>query len=198
VDDVAARAGDGRSARRDRNRDAVLDAVIALFSEDVNPSPEEVARRSGLSPRSVYRYFEDHDGLVRAAIARQVERALPLFQVDSLGEGPLDERISAIVAARLRLHDAVADTARAARHRAERTGPLAEQVRTGRTAMGEQVARQFTPELGALPTNEARQKLAVADVLMQFESLDYLRRDRELSMEDARRSLVDALTSLFR
>ena len=48
---------DGRLARRDRNRAAVLDATIALFSEgDLDPAPELVAKRADISPRSVYRY----------------------------------------------------------------------------------------------------------------------------------------------
>ena len=190
--------GDGRSARRDRNRDAVLDAVIELFSEDVNPSPEEVAVRSGLSPRSVYRYFEDHDGLVRSAIARQLERAIPLFQIARLGEGPLEGRVAAIVDSRVQLHDAVGDTARAARHRAERTGPLADQVRTGRAAMDDQVARQFAPELSALEPALAEQRRDALSLVLQFESLDYLRRDRGLSLEATRETLAGAVGALVR
>ena len=51
--------GDGRLARRDRNRIAVLDAAIELFAEGVlDPTPDDVATRAGISARSVYRYFE--------------------------------------------------------------------------------------------------------------------------------------------
>ena len=72
---------DGRSAIRDRNREAVLDAVLDLFSEDnLSPGPEEVALRVGLSVRSVYRYFDDHDTLTRAAIARNIERRAPYYR----------------------------------------------------------------------------------------------------------------------
>ena len=42
-------AVDGRSAIRDRNRNAVLDAVLDLFSEgNLSPGPDEVAVRAGL------------------------------------------------------------------------------------------------------------------------------------------------------
>ena len=95
---------DGRSAIRDRNRDAVLDAVLDLFSEDnLSPGPDEVALRAGLSVRSVYRYFEDHDALSRAAIDRQLERLAPLLLIAAIGEGPLDGRITRFVEARIRL-----------------------------------------------------------------------------------------------
>ena len=40
---------DGRLARRDRNRAAVLDAMLALFTEgDLDPAPEQVATRAGM------------------------------------------------------------------------------------------------------------------------------------------------------
>src|SRR5437764_99636 len=68
---------DGRAARRDRGREAVLDAVIALFEEGhVRPTPEAVAERSGVSVRSVYRYYEDRDDLIRADTHRLVATTL--------------------------------------------------------------------------------------------------------------------------
>ncbi|MEY2436739.1 MAG: hypothetical protein QOF97_1575, partial [Acidimicrobiaceae bacterium] len=36
--------------------------MIELFTEgDFDPNPDVVAQRVGVSARSVYRYFEDHD-----------------------------------------------------------------------------------------------------------------------------------------
>jgi len=44
-------APDGRTARRDRNRLAVLDAVIELFAEgDLDPDPEAVAAGAACHP----------------------------------------------------------------------------------------------------------------------------------------------------
>src|SRR3954451_2341772 len=105
----------GRTARRDRNKDAVLDAVLELFTDgSLMPGPAEVADRSGVSLRSVYRYFDDMDALVRAAIARNLVRMEPLFALPDPGVGPLDSRIARIVQARLALHEAAAPVARAA------------------------------------------------------------------------------------
>jgi AcrR family transcriptional regulator len=89
---------DGRTARRDRNSEAVLDAVRELFIEgNYTPTAEAVAARSGVSLRSVYRYFEDTEALFRAAIARRVAQAEPLFVFPDLGEGELDDRIARLV-----------------------------------------------------------------------------------------------------
>src|SRR3546814_2134204 len=65
---------DGRSLRRDRNRMAVIDAVLALYdSGNLAPSSDDIAERAGTSVRSVFRYFDDVDDMLRAAIGRRSE-----------------------------------------------------------------------------------------------------------------------------
>ena len=60
---------DGRRASRERNRDAVVDALLDLYREgNLSPGADAVAERSGLSRRSLFRYFDDLDDLCRAAI----------------------------------------------------------------------------------------------------------------------------------
>src|SRR5262245_20448107 len=89
---------DGRSARRGRNSDAVLDTVHEMFVEgNFSPSVEDVAARSGVSLRSVYRYFEDTEALLHLAIERRITLVGELYGLDDLGEGPLDERVEALV-----------------------------------------------------------------------------------------------------
>jgi AcrR family transcriptional regulator len=189
---------DGRTARRDRNRLAVLDAMIALFAEDVEPSPEAVALRSGLSPRSVYRYFEDRDELVRAAIERQVELVMPLFLIHSLGKGSLDERIERFVHARLRLWSAVADASRAAHHSARRNVIMQERVATTQTALREQVGAQFAHEFDALAPSERDKVRVTVDTLTQFETIDYFRQALGLDLVATSAILIDALQRLLR
>ena len=44
--DLTSEAGDGRRARRDRNRDAVVDALLELYHEGrLDPSSDEIATR---------------------------------------------------------------------------------------------------------------------------------------------------------
>ena len=74
-------SADGRVARRQRNVDAVLDVVIEMFAEDsLFPSMEQVAQRSGLSLRSLYRYFADPEALHEAAVRHHRERIEPIAQ----------------------------------------------------------------------------------------------------------------------
>lgn len=190
---------DGRTARRDRNRDAVLDAAIDLFREDATfPGPAQVAERSGVSRRSVQRYFDDMDALLRAAMARHLERMRPLFEVDGLGEGPLDARVERLVEARLRLYDAVAPMARAAVARARTNARIRERIAETRQRLLEQVEAMFAPELAALPAARRREVAAAVDVLLGLEALERLVHDRALPRAAVRRTLVGAVTAVVR
>jgi AcrR family transcriptional regulator len=185
-------------ARRDRNRIAVLDAVIELFAEGrLDPGPDEVAERVGLSPRSVYRYFQDREALLRAAIDRQLEQVWPLYLIHAIGEGPLDDRIDRFVTSRLRLYDAISATSRAARLRGIKNEIVREQVELTRRALLEQVEKHFAPELGALDVPQRRATTAALDTLCQFESLDHYRINRRFSQKETRAMLVNSLTVLL-
>lgn len=198
TDPVTEPVVDGRVARRETNRNAVLDAVIELFSEDnLEPAPEEVARRSGVSPRSVYRYYEDREALLRAAIDRRLEAVRPLLVIHRIGEGSFDERLDEFVDARLRLYREVAATARASRLMA-RTNPIVrEQVELTRRVLREQLDKQFAPELRAFEAPVRRARVAAADVLCQLEALDHLSLHRGLSPADTRRALAEGLRALL-
>jgi len=191
-------AADGRTARRDRNRDAVLDAVLDLFADGaITPAPAEVAARSGVSLRSVYRYFDDMDALVRAAIARNLARMGPYFELADPGHGSLDERVERTVAARLRLYDGIAPMARAAVARAPQNPIIAERLAETRLSLRRQVEEMFAPELTALDAGEAREVVAAVDVLLELDSLDHLRRHRRMAAAEAQGVLVRAVTSLL-
>lgn len=189
---------DGRTARRDRNRDAVLDAVIELFTEgQVGLAAADVAARSGVSLRSVYRYFDDLDALARAAIARQMERFAPLAELCDPGIGSLKDRIDRTVSGRMRLYEAIGPTRRAALQRAPANPIIADQLERTRALLLAQVEAMFAPELGALPAAERRDLAAAIDVLLGFEAFEQLRRARGLSQAETRRVVDSALTRLL-
>lgn len=189
---------DGRTARRERNRTAVLDAVLELFGEDAtNPTPDEVAERSGISLRSVYRYFDDREGLLRSAMEHHFLRIEPLFALDVAPTDPLDRRITALVAQRNRLYDAAAPVFRAAIARSGSSPLIDERVRNRRALLARQVQELFAPELAALGERGAELE-AVVDVLTEFESIDHLRRFRGLDEAAAGAILVRTLHALLR
>lgn len=193
---------DGRTARRDRNRLAVLDAVLELFSEgDLTPPPEAIALRSGVSLRSVYRYMSDVDDLAHAAIDRHLERVGPLFAFEAIGEGPFHQRVAAFVTARLRLHEAVAPVARAALARTRmRLAPASDiigaSLNARRGLLRVQLSRHFAAELSTFG-READAILAAADALTQIETIDWYLVDGGYTLDQTRDALVTGLHRLL-
>lgn len=189
---------DGRNARRDRNRLSVLDTVLALFREgNLRPRPEEVAERSGVSLRSVYRYYSDPSELLRSAIARHLEAVVPLLHLHAIGQGAFEDRLEGFIDHRLRLYDAIGPTARASRLAAASNDAIAEQCRRRQETLRGQVAAQFAPELDRLPPRRRRALTGAADALTQLETLDYFRLDEGLSGRETREHLVVALRQIL-
>jgi AcrR family transcriptional regulator len=193
---------DGRTARKDRNMVAVLDAVLELFIKgDLIPSPEAIAERSGVSLRSVYRYLAASKDLVHAAIERHLERVGPLFALDAVGEGPFATRVEDFVAARLRLYRAIAPMARAAQARTRmRATPASEIIKASLNArrgmLRVQLSRHFATELATFgPRAEAI--LAAADALTQIETIDWYLVDGGYTLTETRDALATGLDRLL-
>ena len=166
---------DGRTARRQRNKDAVLDALIELANEGNDEPPIEViAERAGVSYRSVYRYFDDRTDLMLSAIARVMGDLWPIFDVEHLGEGPLDARIDRLISVRLDAYRRLAPLTRSAVHRRANEPAVADGYDRVREYLREQLATQFQPELATMPPTERKLVLAALDAMFQFEALDYL------------------------
>lgn len=170
---------DGRTARRYRNKAAVLDAVVQLFSEDnLTPGVHQVAERSGVSLRSVYRYFEDVDELVAAAIDRHVANADTRFDMPGLGVGPTAERIPRFAAHRVSFFTSVRAVYRASTVRAADHPQLAQSIADRRARLERQTTQMFAPELGEMVSPRAEVVCATLDTLAQFDALEYQYRSR--------------------
>src|SRR5438105_5049795 len=105
---------DGRRARRHRSRDLAVDALLDLLTEGVTrPTAQQVAERSGVSLRSIFRIFDDVDTLHTEAAARQLERTRHLF-VEVPATGTTAARITTVVELHDRLFRSVAPVRRAA------------------------------------------------------------------------------------
>ncbi|MCP3912630.1 MAG: TetR/AcrR family transcriptional regulator [Actinomycetia bacterium] len=191
-------APDGRVARRQRNIDAVLDVVLEMFTEEAMfPSIEQAATRSGLSLRSVYRYFSDPSELVGAAIERHRERTQQFAHIRSIGEGPLVKRVDVFVAMRLGLYEAVGAAYRATVHNAVSASRPAQELARNRDDFGRQFELQFAPELDGRAPGERQALLAAGDVLTQLDAIDLLRRHGGMSEEEAGEALRTGLFALL-
>ena len=189
---------DGRRLRRDRNRDAVVQALLALYREgNLDPSADEIATRSGVSARSVFRYFDDVEDLANAAITHQLMDVAHLLPLTCPPDRPLAERIAAVAQQRAALYEAIFPVALVSRLRAPFNRAVAARLAQNRAEMRAQVANLFRAELAALPDGAAARRLAAADTLASYETWSLWRTDQGLSAADAEATMADALTCLF-
>lgn len=190
---------DGRNQRRERNREAVVEALLALYREgDLTPSAEAVATRAGISVRSLFRYFDDIDALVRTAVASQLSHVAPLLAIAVPPDLPFDERVRRFVAARLRMLERIGEVGRVARSLAPIRQRVLEGLTQVRAALRDQLATTFAPELAALPDDQRAAAAAAADVVSSWEAYDLLRNDQRLSKAKAAEVMRSALVALLR
>lgn len=169
---------DGRRARRHRSRDLAVDALLDLLGEGVlRPTAQQVAERSGVSLRSIFRIFDDVESLNAAAAARQVSRVRHLF-VDVLPTGTLEDRVAEMVAINARLYESIAPIRRAALRAAPESPALREQLDRARSWLRFEVERVFVEEL---PGAGGRHGVAAVEVALSFEAWDQLRSAQGMS-----------------
>lgn len=190
---------DGRRLRRERNIAAVIDAVIEMFSEEaLTPTIERAAERSGLSLRSVYRYFPDPETLIQAAIDETWRRGQAAAHLSSIGRGPFEERVRQFAEMRVRLYDRVGPSYRAGRLHAPSSVRIRDDLERTRRTLTEQFERQFRPEIDALPSELRLVRSTTADVMSQLELIDLLRRTRRLTVQESIDVVADAVANALR
>lgn len=189
---------DGRHARRSRNREAVVDAYLDLIrAGNPHPSIADVAERSGVSHRSVFRYFADRDELTRTAIERQQAFLRPLLSLTAAPDLPFDDRLAGFLERRLDLFEAMAPVARLSRSLVLTQPLIAEQLTSSRAFLRSQVEHLFDAELSQLDADARRAALGAIDVLTSFESVELLREDRGWSRDDVRDLLDRSIRTLL-
>src|ERR1700754_2478767 len=108
---------DGRVARSERSRRAIVAAHLALIDEgDLRPTGERIAERAGLSVRSLWTNFKDMEALYAATGALVNERRDALHR-SIPADLPLVERVALFCAQRAEALEMLAPSARASARR---------------------------------------------------------------------------------
>jgi TetR/AcrR family transcriptional regulator of autoinduction and epiphytic fitness len=188
---------DGRAARSRRTRLAIIDAIRALNTDgDLRPTAPRIAKRAGVSLRTVWMHFDDLESLLAHAGRRDVEILLSLLEPIP-PRGPLTGRIEAFVEQRARLLETMAPSWRAARIHE----PFSEQLRlikqeTLALARAD-VETVFGPELAQLPSRPRKELMDALLATSVWPHWDTLRTDLHLDKEEARRVLARTVTGLL-
>ncbi|MBM0256314.1 TetR/AcrR family transcriptional regulator [Micromonospora sp. 4G55] len=187
---------DGRSARAERTRVAIVDAHLALIDEgDLRPTGERIAERAGVSLRTLWTNFKDMETLFAATGRRVSERQESMVRPIS-PELPLTRRIGEFSAQRARMLEVLAPSARASALR-EPFSPQLRRNREGNIArVRGEIETVFGPELAhAGPGRE--QLLDALTVASTWSAWSMMRDAMGLDVEAARATLTRTLGALL-
>ena len=179
---------DGRTQRGQRNREAIIDALLACYDDGIlRPSVEEVAARAGVSARSLHNHFEDVEALRAEVAQRQWERfARYVTPIDAAL--PMAERIEQLVAQRAAFFEGVTPVRRAALLSVADSPTIATNLARLDRTLRRQLERGF-PGLTA-------DQLDALDVLTSWDAWNRLRTAQGCSVSRARRILTATTRTL--
>lgn len=183
---------DGRTLRSERSRERIAEAIYELVREHGRqPTALQIAKRAGVSPRTLFRHAGDMESL-RGAVSARVEADVRARVAGSVFEGTLDERIRALVRQRIRLFEEIAPFARITA-----TAPDSSPVVDRRQAALHGLLReQIAAALGEALAPAGRDALESLDAILSFEHWDRLTRLQGLGRTRVARILESAVLAL--
>lgn len=183
---------DGRLRRSVRSRERILDALCALVEAgNLHPTGQQVAERAGVSLRTVFRHFEDMEGLHREMHDR-VERVMRPLAAGPPVHGPLVDRVRDLVRRRTTLFEQATPFLRSGAVHRWRSPYLS------KTHAAD--VRELRGDLGrTLPEAEgvSATRREALELVTSFEAWDRLRADQKLGRDRAREVVVEAVLALL-
>jgi TetR/AcrR family transcriptional regulator of autoinduction and epiphytic fitness len=178
-------------ARGSRNRQAVVDATLALVAEGQSfPTAQAIAARAGVAPRSVFHHFPDLDALFAEAADNQARRHWSVLQPPALDQ-PLADRLAAAVIQRAELYERISAIRRVAVRHEHDWPVVARRLRESRAALRRHLRAALSPEITRLD----RPSAAALEAAGSWETWEVLRRHQALSVAAATAAVTHLLTS---
>ncbi len=188
---------DGRHARSERSRDAVLAAVIDLFEQGVpRPTARQIAARAGVALRTVYRHFDDLDTLFAEAVDVYRRRLEPfLHPIDPTL--PLATRVDALAAQRRAVWESASPIHRAGRLVRDEQPFVAASMEQSRRRARSQVEQVFARELAGTGTPSDADLIEQLEAATSWTTWDMLRTEQGLDPVTAERLVGRMLETAF-
>jgi AcrR family transcriptional regulator len=189
---------DGRNARAERTRLAVVEAMLDLIEDgDLQPSAARIAGRAGVSLRSVFQHFDDMESLLAAVAELQLARVFsdaPPVSADL----PLARRIEAFVAQRARVLERISPVRRAALLSEPFSTAVASRLAWVRRRGRHDAEQVFAPELARRAAADRRDVVDALTVACSWSAWEALRAHQGLSPSRARRVIVRIVAALLK
>jgi TetR/AcrR family transcriptional regulator of autoinduction and epiphytic fitness len=179
---------DGRTQRGQRNREAIIDALLACYDDGIlRPSVDEVAARAGVSARSLHNHFDDVEALRAEVAQRQWERFSSFVTAIDIAL-PVSQRVEQLVAQRAAFFEGVTPVRRAALLSVADSPTIAANLARLDRTLRRQLERAF-PGL-------APDQLDALDAFTSWDAWNRLRAAQGCSVSRARRILTATTRTL--
>jgi TetR/AcrR family transcriptional regulator, regulator of autoinduction and epiphytic fitness len=186
---------DGRSARSERTRRAIVAAHLALIDEgDLKPTGERIAERAGVSLRTLWTNFKDMETLFAASGELVKERQDAMYRRIE-PELALTERVEEFCSQRVEVLEMLAPSARASSLRE----PFSAQLRINRARNIARARRQieevFETELAS--ATERDQLVNAITVASTWSSWSMMRDALQMPIDDAKAIMQRTVSALL-
>jgi AcrR family transcriptional regulator len=179
---------DGRTIRREKSRQRIIDAIIELVTDGkLEPTAEDVAVLANVTTRTVFRHFKDMEGLYREIVA-DMHAETDALRVPFEPDRDWREQFDELVARRTNLFECYTNRLLLSESLRSRSPAIADEM--------DVLVSQLREGLKArLPEAIVVDSIALAslEVALGWEVWIRLRRDQGLSVNRAR-SVVQKLT----
>ena len=188
-------ATDGRTARAERTRRAVVDAHM-LRAGVLKPTGAQVAEQAGVSLRALWANFNDLDTVMAHTGAEMLRRQDELF-VPVSPRLPLPERIDGFCRQRARMLEFVAPFARAAVSRQQFSDTLRAHRRCCIARVTDEGMILFARELSALDARRRARLVHALGATATWASWAVLRDELQLGVDEATEVLRQSVSGLL-
>ncbi len=187
---------DGRRARSERSKESLVKAILALIREnDRMPQIDEIAKRAGVSRRSVFRHFQDMESLHLAAIDVQQGEVLRRYTPAPSAEGSLSQRIKKLVNHRKGVYEFIAPMRKIAEAMRASSKVLDNNIKEGRLMFRAHVEMMFSKELSNKSKPEVL--LHAIEAATSWKTWNELRQEQNCSVKLASQVMELTLTKLL-
>ena len=188
------KTGDGRFARSQKTKDAIVKALLKLLRNTPFPTAEQVAKESKIGLRTVYRQFKDMESIYLSLHEECMHSLGQIFNSDIDLDRPFNERVSFAIRERFTIYDEYESLFIATISNSARLPTLVNQVAESYQFMRERFIK-IVPEIENLST--IKSDLLFTRILFPswFSLRNVLRHDQKIIIDELSNDLMKYIKS---
>jgi AcrR family transcriptional regulator len=187
------KVADGRTLRREKSRQRIIDAMVELLGEDnIEPTAEQIAKLAGVTMRTVFRHFDDMESLYGELLV-DMKAQIDALHVDDNMEQGWRSALDQLIDRRAHMFEKFMPRAVAAQALRHRIGAVDEDVRGWVTRMRLVLKNILPDRLLADPL-----VFAGIEALLSWDMWLRLRRDQGLSIKRSKAVIQNAIDAILK